>query len=152
VRRQRVGVYGVVAARGHVLLTRLSPTTPAPGRWTLPGGGVHHGEPVRRALEREIHEEAGLRLRSAGLAAAVSHRFLGTSPAGIAEDYHGVQVLFTGDVDTDSGRALPEPRVVEPEGTTDAVAWIPLADAHGMGLTGLAAHGLSLIGAPVPVP
>jgi 8-oxo-dGTP pyrophosphatase MutT (NUDIX family) len=107
---------------------------------------------VRRALEREIHEEAGLRLRSAGLAAAVSHRFLGTSPAGIAEDYHGVQVLFTGEVDTDSGRALPEPRVVESEGTTDAVAWIPLADAHGLGLTGLAAHGLSLLGAPVPVP
>lgn len=158
VRRQRVGVYGLIAARGHVLLTRLSAATPAPGRWTLPGGGIHHGEPVRRALEREIHEEAGLRLRSAGLAAAVSHRFLGTSPAGVAEDYHGVQVLFTGDVgedvggkvDAGSALSLPEPRVVEADGTTDAVAWIPLADAHRFGLTGMAAHGLTLLGAPSP--
>jgi ADP-ribose pyrophosphatase YjhB (NUDIX family) len=148
VRRQRVGVYGLVAAGGHVLLTRLSPRTPAPGRWTLPGGGIHHGESVRRALEREVHEEAGLRLRSAELRAAVSHRFLGTSPTGVAEDYHGVQILFTGRVDRDPHGDLPRPRVVEPEGTTDAVAWIPVARAHDVGLTGMAAHGLSLLARP----
>jgi ADP-ribose pyrophosphatase YjhB (NUDIX family) len=158
VRRQRVGVYGLVESGGHVLLTRLSARTPAPGRWTLPGGGIHHGESVRAALEREIHEESGLRLRSADLRAAVSHRFLGTSPAGIAEDYHGVQVLFTGRVDPDTRGALPPPRVVEPEGTTDAVAWAPLADAHAWGLTGMAAHGLTLLAGglrhrdPPPVP
>ncbi|MGF1664291.1 MAG: NUDIX domain-containing protein [Kineosporiaceae bacterium] len=160
VRRQRVGVYGLVESGGHVLLTRLSARTPAPGRWTLPGGGIHHGEAVRRALEREVHEESGLRLRSADLRAAVSHRFLGTSPAGIAEDYHGVQVLFTARVAPDTRGVLPPPRVVEPEGTTDAVAWAPLADAHSWGLTGMAAHGLTLLagdprargGAPDPGP
>ncbi|MGF1646326.1 MAG: NUDIX hydrolase [Kineosporiaceae bacterium] len=150
VRRQRVGVYGVVESDGHVLLTRLSARTPAPGRWTLPGGGIHHGEPVRRALDRELHEESGLRLRSGRLRAAVSHRFLGTSPAGIAEDYHGVQVLFTGRVDRDTDGAPPRPRVVEAEGTTDAVAWVPLVDAHALGLTGMAAHGLTLLAEGAP--
>jgi ADP-ribose pyrophosphatase YjhB (NUDIX family) len=145
VRRQRVGVYGVVESGGHVLLARLSARTPAPGRWTLPGGGIHHGESVRRALERELHEESGLRLRSADLRAAVSHRFLGTSPAGIAEDYHGVQILFTGRVDATTHGALPPPRVVEPAGTTDAVAWAPVAEVHSWGLTGMAAHGLTLL-------
>ena len=44
----------------QVLLTRLSASAAHPGRWTLPGGGVDHGEHPSAALAREVEEECGL--------------------------------------------------------------------------------------------
>ena len=47
--------------------------------------------------------------------------FSGTAPSGRIEDYHGVHLLYRASV------ADGEPRVVEVDGTTDAVAWVPTA-------------------------
>ena len=41
---QRTAAYGVVTSVRGVLLTELSGRTAAPGRWTLPGGGIDPGE------------------------------------------------------------------------------------------------------------
>jgi hypothetical protein len=49
--------------------------------------------------------------------------FGGTSPSGRFEDFHGIHLVFRAEVDPGA-----EPRVVEVEGTTDAVAWVSLAD------------------------
>ncbi|HET7069877.1 MAG TPA: NUDIX hydrolase, partial [Nocardioides sp.] len=49
--------------------------------------------------------------------------FEGTAPSGRLEDFHGVHLVFRGSVPADA-----EPRVVETHGTTDAVAWVPVAD------------------------
>lgn len=48
-------------ASGRVLLVERG-RPPNEGRWTLPGGRVHFGEPMREACAREIHEETGLRV------------------------------------------------------------------------------------------
>jgi 8-oxo-dGTP diphosphatase len=48
--------------------------------------------------------------------------FAGTAPSGRIEDYHGVHLVFGASV------AAGEPRVLEQDGTTDAVAWVPWAD------------------------
>src|SRR3954447_3908628 len=56
-RLQRVAVYALVRRRDEVLLTRLSSRAAHPGAWTLPGGGLDHGESPRDALAREVREE-----------------------------------------------------------------------------------------------
>ena len=46
-----------------------------------------------------------------------------TAPSGRDEDFHGVHLLF--DATVPEG---VEPRVAEVDGTTDAVAWAPVAE------------------------
>ena len=60
VTRQRLAAYALVLRGDEVLLTRNSVRGPRPGTWTLPGGGVDHGEPPGGAVVREVDEETGL--------------------------------------------------------------------------------------------
>src|SRR4051812_9053376 len=57
--RPIVGVGAVVVDAGKVLLVRRR-YEPLKGRWSLPGGAVEVGEPLERAVAREILEETGL--------------------------------------------------------------------------------------------
>ncbi len=124
VRRQRLAAYALVLRGPDLLLTQLSDTTTRPGAWTLPGGGVKHGEHPRTALAREVYEEAGLRVEAGQLLDVGSSHFTGTAPNGVLEDYHAIRLFFEVDVGLDA----PDPRVVETDGTTAAVAWAPLDD------------------------
>lgn len=121
---QRVAAYAVVLRADRVLLTRLSSRAAHPGRWTLPGGGIAHGEPPASALAREVEEECGLACEVGDLLDVHDTHFAGQAPSGRIEDYHGVHLLFAATV------ADGEPRVTEVDGTTDAVAWVALADVE----------------------
>ncbi len=57
--RPIVGVGGVVVHGDLVLLTRRG-REPNLGEWTIPGGAVRAGEPLRAAVAREVREETGL--------------------------------------------------------------------------------------------
>lgn len=61
-RRPVIGVGGLVFDRGNVLLVRRG-AHPAKGFWSIPGGKVVHGESLAEAVEREMLEETGLRVR-----------------------------------------------------------------------------------------
>ena len=83
---QRVAAYALVlrdaAAGREVLLTRNSSRGPHPGWWTLPGGGIDHGEEARHALVREVREETGLDCTPGEVLDVGSTHFEGTAPVG----------------------------------------------------------------------
>lgn len=124
-RVQRTAAYAVaLRGRGNeILLTRLSARAHRPGAWTLPGGGVDHGEEPRDTVAREVAEEAGLVAEVGELLGAHSVHLTGTAPNGRTEDFHGIQLLYRVTVGEDA-----EPRVVEEGGTTDAARWVSLAE------------------------
>lgn len=133
-RHQRLGAYALVrrdSADGPaVLLTRISGRGFHTGSWTLPGGGVHHGEPPRAALLRELREECGVDGSAGELVAVHDEHFSGTAPNGRYEDFHSVGLVF--DVTIDGGA---EPVLTEVDGTSDAVAWVPLAEIESGAVT-----------------
>ncbi|MGI8645671.1 MAG: NUDIX hydrolase [Nocardioides sp.] len=122
-RRQRIAAYALVRRGETVLLTRISPRGHHSGSWTLPGGGVDHGERPAAALAREVAEECGLEPAVGDLVDVHDVHFTGVAPSGRVEDFHGVHLIFAAEVPPDA-----EPRVAEVDGTTDAVAWVPVAD------------------------
>ena len=124
-RHQRVASYAYVERAGALLLTRISPLGVSPGTWALPGGGIDHGENPVDTVRRELKEECGLEGTIGELLAVHDVHFTGTAPSGRHEDFHGIHLVHRATVPEGV-----EPRVVEEGGTTDAVAWVPLADIH----------------------
>lgn len=139
-RLQRVAAYAVVRRAGEVLLTRLSSRAAHPGRWTLPGGGIDHGEHPSVALAREVEEESGLPCEVTGLIGVHDTHFFGNAPSGRIEDYHGVHLIFSATVGDG------EPYVQEVDGTTDAVAWVSVAgvESGAVEVLDLVRHALGL--------
>lgn len=119
-RLQRIAAYALVRRGDDVLLTRLSARAAHPGKWTLPGGGIDHGERPAVALAREVEEECGLACEVGELLDVHDTHFSGQAPSGRIEDFHGVHLIFAAKVTGD------DPRVTETAGTTDAVEWVPV--------------------------
>ena len=125
--RQRLAAYALIR-RGpetdaDVLLTRISPKGHHAGSWTLPGGGVDHGESPNVALAREVQEECSVTAEIGELITVHDVHFTGTAPTGRQEDFHGVHLVFAATVPDGA-----DPEVGEVDGTTDAVAWVPVSD------------------------
>lgn len=113
--KTRVSAYGLVIADERILLTQLADFCYRPRHWTLPGGGMKHGELPEETLVREFYEETSLQARDLDLFHV--HAF-SESERG---PFMGVQIVYR-------VAAEGEPRVIEEGGSTGDVAWVPLAD------------------------
>ena len=120
---QRLAAYALVRRGDEVLLTRISRRGHHAGSWTLPGGGVDHGEPPAQALVREVREECGLEVTVGSVLTVHDTHFTGTAPSGRLEDFHGIHLVYSATVPDGA-----EPQVIEQDGTADAVAFVPLTD------------------------
>jgi 8-oxo-dGTP diphosphatase len=60
-----VAVGVLVDPQGRFLLTTRPPGKVFAGYWEFPGGKLEPGETVEQALERELHEELGIRIGAA---------------------------------------------------------------------------------------
>jgi 8-oxo-dGTP diphosphatase len=134
-RVQRPAAYAVVVADGSVLLTRLAGSN----LWTLPGGGIDHGEHPSDAVRRETFEETGLELQGARLVDVDSQHFTGRSPRAVVEDFHGVRFLYRGTVPL----TVP-PAVQEIGGTTEDAAWWPVGELGRVRLSTVVRTALAL--------
>ena len=92
--------------------------------WTLPGGGIEHGEDPHDAVLREIHEETGLRATVGATAHIYSAHMPGVRRQGRVVDAQAIRIVYDGWVPADA----PEPEVLEVDGSTIEAAWVPLAD------------------------
>lgn len=144
-----MAAYALVRRADQILMSHLSPRVPFEG-WTLPGGGVDHGESPRDALRREVHEETGLRVTAGRVLDVYSHHFTGRSPAGVLEDFHGLGLIYEAEVDAESVGV--EPQVLEVDGSTDRCGWVDLDEAARLPLTGAARFGLRLLGVDTVIP
>jgi 8-oxo-dGTP diphosphatase len=116
-KRVRVGAYAVCLRAGSVLLARgLDPRS---GRleWTLPGGGLEHGEDPAAGAVREVAEETGYDIAVDALLTIDSR--LAASHHLPPSDVHMLRILYAGTV---VGGELRN----EVGGSTDRAAWIPL--------------------------
>ena len=89
IRSSRVGVYAVMKYKGGFILVQKG-KGPFKGRWDLPGGKLDFGETPIEALEREILEETGLKLKSAKLIDALSYTYETKS-----EELHHTGIIYS---------------------------------------------------------
>lgn len=113
--KTRVSTYGLVIADERILLTQLADFCYRPRHWTLPGGGMKHGELPEETLAREFREETSLEAKDLELFHV--HAFSENERG----PFMGVQIVYR-------VSAEGEPKVLEVGGSTADVAWVPLKE------------------------
>lgn len=136
----RVAAYGVITdGQDRVLLARLTAGTPHPGSWTLPGGGLEHGEHPEAGMVREVFEETGLVVTGPRLLGVDSVRL--TPDDGADSDLHSLRLVYRATV-----RDERAPLTHEADGSTDEARWVPLAELGTHDLVTLVRVGLEMAG------
>ncbi len=132
----RVAAYAVCVDAGRILLARW--VGPDGKRWTMPGGGLEHGEDPFHAAIRETLEETGYAIAIESLLGIDSvHRRHPPVSGGREVDFHGIRIIYAARVVAGSLRH-------EIGGSTDQAAWIDLDKVAGLDPAGLVNVALDL--------
>lgn len=133
----RVGCYAWIERDGRVLLPHWNERG-ADGReyagWTLPGGGMEHGESPQATCLREVWEETGFTVELQGLLGVRNH-WIPTErrTSRVGRPLQGLQVVYLASI---VGGTLTR----EVDGSTDDVRWVGLDELPGL-------HTVSLVDA-----
>lgn len=115
-KKLRVAAYALCVRDGQILLSRW--VGPDGKRWTLPGGGIDHGEDPYEAVIREVDEETGYSIEVRRLLGVHTVRRLFDRPDGEI-DFHGLRIIYEARV---TGGELR----FEVGGSSDMAAWFDL--------------------------
>ncbi len=118
----RVGVGAVVLSGDRVLLVRRG-GQPSRGKWSLPGGQVELGETTIEAVQRELIEECGLKIRVVGLA-GVLDRVVKDADGRIRYQWVLVDYL-----------AYPESETICAGSDAAEARWVPVSEIANLDVT-----------------
>lgn len=133
----RVAAYAVCVRDGQVLLARWVSRQGDEKRWTLPGGGMDHGEDPYDTVIREVEEETGYTARPIALLGVDSVLRRYPRPLGAIADFHGLRLVYEGQI---TGGTLRH----EVDGSTDLAAWHALDEVAALDRVELVDVGLAL--------
>ncbi|MER8235632.1 NUDIX hydrolase [Streptomyces sp. NPDC094049] len=132
----RVAAYAVCVRDGEVLLARWV-ARDGTKRWTLPGGGMDHGEEPVRTVVREVEEETGYLAEPTALLGIDSVRAKRLRRFRAPGDFQGLRIVYEARI---TGGELRD----ETGGSTDRAAWHPLDTVPGLPRVALVDIGLDL--------
>ncbi|MEU6158415.1 NUDIX hydrolase [Streptomyces sp. NPDC047130] len=132
----RVAAYAVCVRDDQVLLARWV-AGDGTKRWTLPGGGMDHGEDPYDTVVREVEEETGHTVEPVSLLGVDSVRRSYPRRLGARADFHGLRVVYEARI---TGGTLRN----EVGGSTDMAAWHPLDAVEDLERVELVDVGLRL--------
>ncbi|MCX5259183.1 NUDIX hydrolase [Streptomyces canus] len=131
----RVAAYAMCVRDGQILLARwIDGGRP---EWTLPGGGMEHGEDPHDTVLREVEEETGHLVEVTGLLGVRSRRVPLRRRFGRTVDHHGVGLVYEARI---TGGELR----FEVGGSTDMAQWHDLDAVPGLNRVPLVDFGLRL--------
>lgn len=129
----RLAAYGVCIDAGRVLLVHHRAT----GHWTLPGGGVEHGEDPIETPVRELLEETGYRGVVQQLLGVDSRIIPAAERLRPGPEHQNVGIYYRVSITGGDLRTEPDPEIV-------AAAWVPVEDVANLRRSSLVAIGLGL--------
>ncbi|WP_286256597.1 NUDIX hydrolase [Streptomyces graminofaciens] len=132
----RVAAYAVCVRDGQMLLARWV-SRDGEKKWTLPGGGMDHGEDPYDTVIREAAEETGYEVEPTALLGIDSIKREYPRRLGTRADFHGLRIIYEATI---TGGELRH----ETNGSTDMAAWHALEDVPTLERVGLVDVGLTL--------
>ncbi|GGK65110.1 NUDIX hydrolase [Nocardia camponoti] len=92
--------------------------------WTLPGGGMEHGEDPVATTKREVDEETGYAVELTALLGIDTDTSRFPRPHGEFAEIHSVRIIYAGTIIGGTLRS-------ETDGSSDLAAWHPISEvAH----------------------
>ncbi|MFI1400023.1 NUDIX hydrolase [Streptomyces sp. NPDC020681] len=132
----RVAAYAVCVREEQILLARWV-ARDGVKRWTLPGGGMDHGEDPLETVVREVEEETGYASEVTALLGLHTDVLRRPRKLGADAELHSLRIVYAGRI---TGGGLRN----ETDGSTDLACWHPLDAVTGLERVDLVDIGLEL--------